>query len=255
MLAFRDKVVVVTGANGGIGSAIAQAFVARGALVALVGRRLNALVDTAKELDLPEDRLWYGVADLSDSQEVESLGRNILEYYGRIDILIHAAGSYSAGAIEDSSFAEHDMMQAVNLRAPMVLTKALLPSLRSTRGQIAFLNSSLGRAARGGVASYAASKHALAAFADSLRDEMNPMGIRVLSMFIGRTASAMQQKVHALEGRPYRPEHLLQPEDVASALVDALRLDRTAEITNLEMRPMRSPWCRRHGEGTGSLQD
>lgn len=78
-----------------------------------------------------------------------------------------------------------------------------------------FINSSVGIVARGGIGPYAATKHALKAIADSLRDEVNKDGIRVLSIFLGRTATPMQEEVHRLEGKPYRPERLLQPEDVA----------------------------------------
>ena len=73
--------------------------------------------------------------------------------------------------------------------------------------------------------------------ADALRAELNPDGVRVLSVFPGRTASRMQEAVHRGEGRPYRPEALLQPADVAEAVLAALRLPPTAETTDLHIRP------------------
>jgi NADP-dependent 3-hydroxy acid dehydrogenase YdfG len=85
---------------------------------------------------------------------------------------------------------------------------------------------------------YDASKHALRALADSLRAEVNESGVRVLSIFLGRTASEMQEQLHDEERRNYRPELLLQPQDVASAIVSALMLPRTAEITDIHVRPM-----------------
>jgi len=85
----------------------------------------------------------------------------------------------------------------------------------------------------------AASKHALRAIADSLQDEVNPNGVRVLSVFLGRTASPMQADNHRAEKRPYRPEWLIQPQDVAAVVLDALRLPRTAEVTEIRMSPMR----------------
>ena len=84
---------------------------------------------------------------------------------------------------------------------------------------------------------YAATKHALKAIADSLREEMNAEGVRVLNIFLGRTATPMQAKVHELEGREYRPESLVQPEDVASVVIHALSMPRTVEITEISMRP------------------
>jgi NADP-dependent 3-hydroxy acid dehydrogenase YdfG len=76
--------------------------------------------------------------------------------------------------------------------------------------------------------------------ADSLRSEVNPRGVRVLSVFPGRTASPMQAAVHADEGRSYQPERLLQPADVAASVVHALALPRTAEVTDIHIRPLQN---------------
>jgi NADP-dependent 3-hydroxy acid dehydrogenase YdfG len=103
---------------------------------------------------------------------------------------------------------------------------------------VVFINSSAGPAPRAGIAAYAASKAALKALAESLRAEVNPGGVRVLSVFPGRTATAMQEEVHRLEGKAYEPERLLQPADVAAAVVNALCLPRTAEVTDINVRPM-----------------
>ena len=63
-------------------------------------------------------------------------------------------------------------------------------------------------------------------------------GVRVLSVYLGRTASEMQERIHQMEGKPYRPELLLQPDDVASVVINALSLARTAEVTDISIRPM-----------------
>ena len=97
---------------------------------------------------------------------------------------------------------------------------------------------SLGSEAACYLAQYDLTKHALKAIADSLRGEVNPDGVRVLSVYLGRTASEMQERIHQAEGRPYRPELLLQPQDVASVIVNALSLPRTAEVTDIHIRPM-----------------
>jgi short-subunit dehydrogenase len=134
-----------------------------------------------------------------------------------------------------------DRHYRTNLRAPYVLTQGLLPTLISRQGQVLFVNSSAGLAARANAGQYAASKHALKAVADSLREEVNPAGVRVLSLFLGRTASPMQAAVHAMEGRPYQPESLMQPEDVAALAVHALTLPRSIEVTEISMRPLLKP--------------
>ena len=74
--------------------------------------------------------------------------------------------------------------------------------------------------------------------ADSLRNEVNGEGVRVLSLFLGRTATERQRAIFALEGRAYPPERLIQPEDVAQAVLAMLRLPRTVEATQLILRPM-----------------
>jgi NADP-dependent 3-hydroxy acid dehydrogenase YdfG len=82
-------------------------------------------------------------------------------------------------------------------------------------------------------------KHALKALADGLRHEVNAEGVRVLSVYMGRTATPMQREVHVSEGVDYRPLELLQPDDVAEAILSALTLPRTAEVTDIYVRPMR----------------
>jgi NAD(P)-dependent dehydrogenase (short-subunit alcohol dehydrogenase family) len=137
--------------------------------------------------------------------------------------------------------ADFDGQYRTNVRAPYVLTQALLPMLRSRQGQIVFINSSVGLNARAGVGQYAATKHALKALADSLREEVNAASVRVLSVFLGRTASPMQAGIHAAEGKAYHPERLLQPQDVAAVVLNALSLPRTAEVTDISIRPFMKP--------------
>src|SRR5690606_19534993 len=107
-----------------------------------------------------------------------------------------------------------------------------------TRGQVVFINSSAGLAATANAAQYSAMKHGLKALADSLRGEVNAEGVRVASIFPGRVSTPMQRAILESEGRPWKPERLMQPEDVALAVVGALTLARTAEVTNLSIRPM-----------------
>jgi len=96
----------------------------------------------------------------------------------------------------------------------------------------------MGVHARANVGQYAATKHALKAMADSLRDEVNPAGVRVLSVFAGRTATPMQQTIYRLEKKAYDAQLLLQPEDIASVVIHTLTLPRTAEVTDIHIRPL-----------------
>lgn len=132
-----------------------------------------------------------------------------------------------------------DLLYRVNVAAPRLLTSLLLPSLKRAGGDIVFINSSLGVRAKAGAASYAASKHALRALADAVRQEVNERGIRVLSVYPGKTATPMQEALCRAQGVPYEPEKLLQPEDIARILLSAVTLQRTAEVTDIQIRGMR----------------
>jgi NADP-dependent 3-hydroxy acid dehydrogenase YdfG len=114
--------------------------------------------------------------------------------------------------------------------------------LKKPRGQIVFINSSAGLNARLNIGHYSATKHAFKALADSLREEVNPDGVRVLSVFPGRTATPLMSSLYAKDELPYEPQTLLQPEDVASVVINALSLPWTAEVTNISIRPMQKSY-------------
>jgi NADP-dependent 3-hydroxy acid dehydrogenase YdfG len=234
---FADQVAVVTGASSGVGKAIARALGARGARLCLLGRQPELLQDLIRTAQAQgAEGLAYRV-DLAVPEQIESFASIFARDCGRVDMLIHCAGVIALGATEASSVAELDWQLNVNLRAPYALTQALLPMLKRQQGQIAFINSSAGLTAGSHSGQYAASKHGLKAIADSLRQEVNSAGVRVLSVFLGRTATPMQAAVHAFEGRRYSPEKLIQPEDVAEVVLNALSLPRTAEVTAVHIRP------------------
>jgi len=238
MLALTGQVALITGASSGIGKAIALALAQQGAYLCLVGRQPETLDAVAHTARATSSQVLCYQADLALESDIQHLAANVEKDCEGVDLLIHSAGVIDLGGIDSASVADLDRQYRVNLRAPYVLTQALLPTLRSRKGQIVYINSSVGLNARAGVGQYAATKHALRGFADSLREEVNREGVRVLSVFLGRTATPMQAAVHKMEGARYRPENLLQPEDVASVVVNALRLPRTAEVTDVYVRPL-----------------
>lgn len=234
------QAALVTGASGAIGGAIADGLARAGAALLLNGRdreRLEAAAARARDLGAAGAHAWP--ADLAADGAAAELAARARETLGGVDVLVHALGLFAAGTIAEGTLEDLDRQYRVNLRAPWALTRALLPALEERRGQVVFINSSAGlHPARGAWGAYAATKHALRALADSLRDEVNRQGVRVISVYPGRTASAMQEQVKEWEGRPYHPERLLQPADVAAAVLSALSLPRTAEVTDLSVRPM-----------------
>ena len=232
MIDLRGQTALITGASGGIGTAVALALAKEGVRLVLVGRDAKRLDDLAARTGAEVVQ-----ADLTDDAGL----RTTVEKAGEVDLLIHSIGLFRGGPIETAPVQDLDDQYRVNVRVPYLLTQALLPSLIRRQGQVVFVNSGAGASpARGSWGAYAATKHALRALADALRAEVNPKGVRVLTVFPGRTATAMQEEVHRFEGRPYDPGRFLQPEDVAAPLVQALRLPRTAELTDLHIRPMKA---------------
>jgi NADP-dependent 3-hydroxy acid dehydrogenase YdfG len=241
MSALAGSVAVVTGAAGGIGRAVSLRLAAEGAVVCMLGRKPDQLHAVLREIEEAGGRGTGYVADLAVTSEIEACAVRLSVDVGPVDILIHAAGTVALGRVTDTSVEDWDRQYAVNVRATHALTRALLPGLTIRHGQIVFMNSTVGLVARGGIGAYAASKHALKAYADTLRAEVNPEGVRVLSIFLGRTATPMQAEVHRLEARPYRPDTLIQPDDVASIVVAMLTLSPTVEVTDIQVRPLRKP--------------
>jgi len=241
MKLFNGQIAVVTGASSGIGKAIALSLAEQGATVCLAARRLDALEEIAAlRLAMPRNLLPYQL-DIARDSDLEKFAARLQAEFGHIDILIHSAGTFTLGPVSQASMADFESQFRTNVLGPYALTQALLPMLRSQHGQIVFINSTAGLVARKNLSQYAATKHALKALADSLREEVNQEGIRVLSLFLGRTATPMQSKVRALERKPYCPDELIQTDDVAAAVMSALSLSHSAEITEIRMRPFARP--------------
>ena len=237
----EGRIAVVTGASSGIGRAIALALAERGAALVLLGREPAPLELVATEVRGSGCRVWTQAADLTNEDAIARIAAILEEGPGGVDILVHSIGRFSTGATDSASVDEFDAIYRTNVRAPFLITQQLLPTLRARKGQIVFINSSVVAGARRGVGQYAASKFALKGLADSLRDEVNPDGVRVLSVYPGRTATPMQEAIFEAEGRSWEPEKLLQPEDVAAIVLASLTLPRTAEVTELHIRPMQGP--------------
>ena len=218
---------LITGASGGIGVALAHVL-HRHRLI-LAGRSQAALAALCAEL--PD-----AAPLLLDLTRPDTFA-DALTVIPRLDNLIHNAGTVELGNVAEQSHEVWTRMLAVNTVAPAELTGLLLPRLRATRGTVVFINSAAGLRAGAGWSSYAASKFALRALADSLREEEAHSGVRVISVYPGRTDTGMQRKVRQQEGQPYDPGSFMRPETVAEAVAYALQAPRDAQITDLTIRP------------------
>jgi NADP-dependent 3-hydroxy acid dehydrogenase YdfG len=238
MESLKDQLAVVTGASSGIGRAIALALAKEGAEVCLVARRRDVLDSVARQVQGNGTRSHVRPADLTSDEDILDLTRGLQRDFERVDVLVLCGGAISHGPLDRAPLADFDLMYRSNLRAHYALTQALLPLLRKRHGQIVFINSSAGLRSPATVGQFSATQHALRAVADSLRDEVNADGIRVLSVYPGRTATPRMAALFEKEGRPYRAEVLMQPEDIAAMVIQALSLPRTAEVTDISMRPL-----------------
>jgi len=219
---------LVTGAGSGIGAVLAQRLLDRGDAVVLLARSH----ERAEELSASYPAAEVLAADLAWPESVESL-----PLPDRLDSVVHAAGVVELGSVADLSIDDWATQLRVNLVAPAALTRVVLPALRAARGTVVFVNSGAGLVAHPGWSAYAASKHGLKALADSLRGEEADTGVRVTTVYPGRTATAMQEKVHRQEGKEYDATAWIRPETVADAILHVLDLPRDATISDLTVRP------------------
>lgn len=221
---------LVTGASRGIGAATAR-LLADTHDVLLGGRDVDALTSLAAVL--PGSRPWP--VDVTDAAALAESVAGIR----RLDVLVHSAGLVTVAPLADIPADEWRRVLDVNVVAVAELTRLLLPALRAARGRVVLVNSGSGLRGRVEWGLYAASKFALRAYADVLRDEEAEHGVRVTSVYPGRTDTDMQREVWAIEGAgdDYRPERYLRPETVAEAIGYAVRAPDDAQVVDVVFRP------------------
>ena len=233
-----QQVALVVGATSDIGRAVALRLAADGAHLCLLARDASALEHLATTARGVTEKVLAYPADLTCDASVREAITRLGCDVGAVDVLVLSAGAFAMEAHERAPIADLDRQYRTNVRGPYLLIQGLLPLLRACRGQVVFVNSTVGLEARAGVGQYASTQHGLRAIADALRAEVNPDGVRVLSVYLGRTATARQARIFRQEGRPYQPELLVQPDDVGEIVAAALRLPRTVEVTAIHMRPL-----------------
>ena len=218
----------VTGATSGIGAEVARILHDRGDELVLTARNPERARLLAGD---------FGGATILEA-DLEDLGAIPAEALPEsLDGAVHAAGVVDVAPIGETDPASLTRTVTVNLLAPMLWTQALLEPVRRARGTHVFVNSGSGLRANPQWASYNASKFGLRGFADALRQEEAGNGVRVSTVYPGRTATAMQEKVHAQEGKDYDPGEWIRPETVATEIVRVLDLGRDATIPDLVIRP------------------
>ena len=219
--------VLLTGATGGIGHAIARALAARGAKLILTGRRSDVLEPLAAELGARALAV-----DLAVPAEVERLAAEA----GEIDILVANAALPASGALDSFTIEQVDRALDVNLRAPIVLAHVLTPAMvRRGSGHLVFISSLSGKASTPGSSLYNASKFGMRGFANALRADLRSSGVGVSTIFPGFIRDAgmfADAEVKLPPGVGTR-----SPEDVAKAVVKAIERNRgETDVAPLPLR-------------------
>jgi uncharacterized protein len=219
--------VLVTGATGGLGQAIAKAFAARGASLILTGRRSEVLSPLADELGARAV-----VCDLSQRDEVSRL----IDEVGDVDVLVANAALPASGLLTELTQEQVDRMLEVNLRAPVALARALVPGMVDRRrGHLVFISSLAGKAASPASSMYSASKFGLRGFALALREDLRGHGVGVSVVAPGFIRDAGMFADAGVRLPPWIRTRA--PADVAGAVIRAIERDRAEiEVAPLSLR-------------------
>ncbi|MDW7997641.1 MAG: SDR family NAD(P)-dependent oxidoreductase [Bacteroidota bacterium] len=230
------KLCVITGASSGIGRAIALRFAREGADLLLTARRddaLRAVVEQAQQLS-EQSRVLSLCADLRQPAAIERLVECAHQNWEAVDVLVNNAGIGYFTPTAEVELERIEELWQVNVRAPILLTKMVLPRMLQRRqGTLLFVASLAGKYGVKGGSVYAATKFALRGFADSLFQEVRSYGIRVVVLCPGSTATAFSGPTASGTSR----SGILQPDDIAEIALAAVLLPVTATVSEVELRP------------------
>jgi 3-oxoacyl-[acyl-carrier protein] reductase len=215
----NDRVAVITGGSSGIGLAIASSLVAEGMRVAICARDEKKLRQAAKTLGASGATVLAVPTDVSVADQVAALIKQVKNAFGRIDLLVNNAGVGRLKSIAESTEAEWDRIQAINLKGTFLCTKAVLPVMKRQRsGYIVNIASLAGKVGFGGAAAYSASKFGVVGLTQSLLEEAIGHNIKATAICPGYVATPMVQ------GASVPQKEMIPPEDIGKLVVALLHL-------------------------------
>ena len=227
----ENKTAVVTGATSGIGLEVSIALIQRGAKVYLIGRNFKVLKERLLKLDVDVEKIQFISADFTVVSQLKRINID-----NNIDSLIHCAGIISLGSFEADSLENLDRQHKVNVAAPFYITQKLLPKLKSTEGQIIFLNSTAGLDSWENIGLYSSSKHALKALATTLRKEIATSNVKVTNIFLGSVDTPMQEKVQKIRNIKYDPTRFISAKNIAEVIMFIIKMQKNLEISDITIR-------------------
>ncbi|HMA29493.1 MAG TPA: SDR family NAD(P)-dependent oxidoreductase [Thermoanaerobaculia bacterium] len=228
----EGRVVLVTGAGRGIGRALAHAFAGTRAKVALLGKTKKNLLEVQKELKDSGATTFVVSADVSDEGAVSRSVAAVEQGLGPVDVLVNNAGIFAAAPIEKMDALVFDRVLAVNLRGPFLMSRAVLPGMKSRkRGHIVNIASTAAHRAFAGGGAYCASKFGLAGLSEVMLYEARTSNVRVTCVFPSTVSTDLMKK----SGLPFDSARAIQPEDVAQAVVCLVTTDDRTLTKSLEI--------------------
>ncbi len=229
----HHRLCLLTGATGGLGRCLAENLIKAGYRLFITGRQADALAQLATTLDaLPgcTDQTQWLATDLTTPQAVEQLATTALQRSGTIDILINNAGIFPVGPFLNLSMDEYDRCFNINVRAPIQLSRLLLPAMVEQKwGRLVHIGSSSAYAGFKNTALYCATKHALLGFSRSLHDELREQNVRSIALSPGSLQTEMGRQVPGQDFSTF-----IDPQEVANYLIFLLSF--TGNMISEEVR-------------------
>ena len=224
---FKDKVVVITGASSGIGRELACQLAKQEAWLSLAARNGEQLATVAGECQARGGKAIAIVTDVSEQAQCAELIQRTVDHYDRIDVLVNNAGITMWANFEDvSDISFYEQMMRVNYLGSVYCTYYALPFLKKTKGQIIGISSLAGKNGIPKRSGYAASKHAMVGFFDTLRIEIAEYGIGVTMIYPGFVATETRKRALGADGKPIgkssvRESEVMSAERCAKLIIQA----------------------------------
>jgi short-subunit dehydrogenase len=222
---FTDKIVVITGGSDGIGKALVAQFLALGAKVATCGRNENKLSLLATEF--PSSNLYTAQVDVSKQDQSEAFIKQVVDNWGRIDVLINNAGISMRALVSEVSVQTLQNVMDINFWGTVYCTKAALPSIQQNKGVIVGVSSIAGYRGLPGRSGYSASKFALNGWLEALKTELYASGTHVMWVCPGFTTSnirnaALDKNANAQGESPMDEGSMMSSEECATHIIHAI---------------------------------
>ncbi len=242
--AIEDKVVVVTGASSGLGEATARLFSAQGATVVLGARRADRLQSLAKELTASGGKAIAVTTDVTRREQVKALVDAAVQTCGRIDVMLNNAGLMPQAPLERLKIDEWDRMIDVNIKGVLYGIAAALPYMKQQKaGHFVNVSSVAGHKVGPGFAVYAATKHAVRALSEGLRQEVKPYNIRTTVISPGAVATELPNSVTDPDAaeriHKFYEQVAIPAESFARAVAFAVGQPEDVDINEIVFRPTR----------------